>query len=100
MKINWHWKTYVKEVSVFVGKFKLFLNLKFLRNCTHGPASESWPWYKLVGFKYCNREAMTKGGVHLPSTCRRLWIYLRWLGGIHFDFVIDRRVLFEKVDKS
>lgn len=98
MKINWHWTFYVKEIQIFFGKFKLFLNLKFHFNCKHGPRSESWPWYKLVGFLYCNREAMTKGGTKLPTACRRLWVYLRGLGGIYFDFVIDRRVfLKEKV---
>lgn len=72
--------------NLAIGNIQLCANLKPLKDCKHGPASQYWPWYKLVGFLYCPKLLVVE-----PSTGRRLWIYIRRIGGIHFDLFVDRR---------
>ncbi|NID14977.1 hypothetical protein [Luteibacter yeojuensis] len=49
----------------------------------HGP--QTWPWWRLV-----SATIVRLGGIHAPSTGRRLWVYTRW-GACFFDCVVDRR---------
>ena len=66
-------------------KLRFYASLEPLKNCTHGPASEYWPWWKLFGILMC------KIGVCAPSTGYRVWIYIRNVGGVYFDLIFDRR---------
>lgn len=72
--------------------YQLSVNLSFAHwtgkpggGCSHGPCSQSWPWWKFIAAKWCNISYGS--GSHVG---RRLWVYTR-RGAIYVDFYIDRR---------